>query len=290
MSDSKNYYAVLGVKPGDSHDVIKKKYRKLAFITHPDKDPNGTAKFQEINEAYDVLGNAEKRRQYDSTGKQLNQEDIPINPEDIFEFIRKMPFGGQSHFFHMDNTFNTPFNPVLQKPTPIIKTIKISLAQAYTGCKLPIEIERWICDGALKQQEKETVYLTVPEGIDDNEIIILKEKGNVLNETNKGDVKIFVKVNNNTELTRSGLELVFNKVITLKESLCGFTFDMEYLDERIFKIDNHNGNVISPGYKKLIPGLGMKRDGHKGNLIIEFTVTFPDKLTEEQINNIKDHL
>ena len=63
---------------------------------------------------------------------------------------------------------------------------------------------------------------------------------------------------------------------------------MEHIDGRTFKINNGNGNVISPGYKKMIPKLGMKRDGHQGNLIIDFTVVFPEKLSSEQIEKIKD--
>ena len=74
----------------------------------------------------------------------------------------------------------------------------------------------------------------------------------------------------------------------MKEALCGFSFYMEYLDERTFKIDNSNGVVISPGYKKVIPRLGMVRGDHTGNLIIIFTVTFPERLTKEQIEKIRD--
>jgi DnaJ-class molecular chaperone len=83
----------------------------------------------------------------------------------------------------------------------------------------------------------------------------------------------------------------------LKEALCGFTFSIKYLDERTFKIENRNGNVISPGYNKIIPGLGMVREkndndapksANKGNLVIVFTVTFPDKLTKEQTEKIEE--
>ena len=119
---------------------------------------------------------------------------------------------------------------------------------------------------------------------------MLEKKGNALSDTNKGDIKIFVKVRNTTDFIRKGLDLTYHKIVSLKEALCGFTFDMEYLDERTFKIDNHNGVVISPGFKKVIPGLGMTRGDHKGNLIIEFTVTFPERLTKEQINKIKEHI
>ena len=180
------------------------------------------------------------------------------------------------------------FQEAMQRPTPIVKTVTITLAQAFTGCKLPIEIERWVCEASVKQKEKETIYVSIPKGVDENEIIVLRHRGNILNENSKGDIKIFIKVSNTTELERHGLDLVCHKTITMKEALCGFTFYMEYLDERTFKIDNSNGVVISPGYKKVIPGLGMNRGNHKGNLIIVFTVTFPERLTKEQIDKIRD--
>jgi DnaJ-class molecular chaperone len=76
----------------------------------------------------------------------------------------------------------------------------------------------------------------------------------------------------------------------LKDALCGFTFDMNYLDGRVYKINNNAGNIISQTYNKVLAGLGMKREEHIGNLIINFSVTFPEKLTEAQINGLREIL
>src|SRR5947208_15853340 len=68
MATNKDYYAVLGVSASASQDEIKKQYRKLAAKHHPDKnqnDPKAAERFKEISEAYQVLGDAEKRKQYD---------------------------------------------------------------------------------------------------------------------------------------------------------------------------------------------------------------------------------
>src|SRR6185436_7507651 len=68
MAQTKDYYAVLGVPASATQDEIKKKYRKLAAKHHPDKNPNdpkAAETFKEISEAYQVLGDAEKRKQYD---------------------------------------------------------------------------------------------------------------------------------------------------------------------------------------------------------------------------------
>lgn len=322
MSDPKDpegYYATLEVDPSASSEEIKKAYRKQQLLTHPDKTSKSdageknraTAKFHAVGAAFDVLGDERKRKNYDRGvgGGGMAEHFAHENgiPQDIFEIFKSGAFGGmgpfgashqfggsghqgQGHFFHVNTNGSMNFQEAMHRPTPIVKTVQITLSQAFSGCKLPVEIERWVCDGRIRQKETETIYVSIPEGVDDNEIIVLRDKGNALSETNKGHVKIFIKVANNTALERSGLELVFRKTITLKESLCGFTFDIEYLDERIFKIDNHNGVVISPGYKKVIPGLGMKRGDHKGNLIIEFTITFPDRLTKDQIEKIKEHI
>jgi molecular chaperone DnaJ len=65
---AKDYYKILGVSQDASHEEIKKTFRELAHKYHPDKTGGDEARFKEINEAYQVLGNAEKRKQYDQFG------------------------------------------------------------------------------------------------------------------------------------------------------------------------------------------------------------------------------
>src|SRR3989338_6844618 len=69
---SKNYYDILGISKSASQDEIKKAFRKLAHEHHPDKQNGNEAKFKEINEAYQALGNEEKRKQYDQFGQTFN--------------------------------------------------------------------------------------------------------------------------------------------------------------------------------------------------------------------------
>ena len=178
----------------------------------------------------------------------------------------------------------------MQKPTPIIKNVIIQMAQVLSGGNIPVDIERWIMENGNKVFEKETLYIPIPKGIDDNEIILLREKGNILNENMKGDVKIFVKVENKTEFERKGLDLHYSKIISLKDALCGFTFDINYLNGKIYTLNNHSGNIIRPNYNKVIPNMGLERDGHTGNLIIIFQVDFPDKLDEDKMNKLKEIL
>ena len=141
----------------------------------------------------------------------------------------------------------------LQKPTPIIKSLYINMEQVLTGATVPIDIERWIIENGTKMVEKETLYVDIPKGIDDNEIIMIRERGNIMSDFCKGDVKLFIKISNNTDLQRNGLDLILEKKITLKESLCGFSFDLKYVNGKNYTINNNSGNIIPPGHKKIIP-------------------------------------
>jgi DnaJ family protein B protein 11 len=320
---AENYYNILGLEEGATKDEIKKAYRSLSFKFHPDKNPGNleaTGKFQKINEAYETLGDEQKREEYDMSRKNpfirmnsTNGMDIPM--DDIFNmFFNGMgnPFaqmsgmggmpngmGGMPGFppgfppgvkVHVFNGGPIGFQQALQKPSPIIKNVTITLEQILTGATVPLEIERWIVENGMKVFENETVYVTIPQGIDDGEMIILREKGNIINETAKGDIKIFVKVKNETLFKRSGLDLILEKNITLKESLCGFSFEIKYVNGKSYTLNNNKGNIIPPEYRKIYPNMGLKREEHTGNMIIHFHVDFPEKLTDEQIGKLSEVL
>ena len=85
-------------------------------------------------------------------------------------------------------------------------------------------------------------------------------------------------------------ELKLKKDITLKESLIGFSFDIKHLNGKKYTINNDKGNIIPTNYCKEIEGLGMSRDDNIGKLVIDFNIIFPEKLTDEQIEKIKEIL
>lgn len=169
----------------------------------------------------------------------------------------------------------------------IIKDIEITIEQSYNGCDIPIEIVRWIYENNIKKEERETLYISIQKGIDDNEVIELKHKGNVINDQTKGDVKLFVRIKNDTIFTRNGLDLHIKHNVTLKEALCGFSFNLKFINNKVFKINNGAGNIVTPGFKKIIKNMGMTRGDKIGNLIIEFSVEFPTNLTVDQIGSIE---
>ena len=318
---SEDPYKILGVERNTSQDDIKKAYRTLSLKLHPDKNqgkPEAETIYKSINAAYEILGDEAKRKEFDAHATAQHHNPfagmgMPFpfanmgmgmqgsNPHDEFMklfssgiFQQMHGGGGGPQIFTMG-----PNGPIrvqiqtqtqMQKPPPIVKTIEITMDKAYSGCSIPIEIGRWIIEGGMKKEENETLYVPIPRGIDDGELIIISEKGNVNGENNRSDVKIQIKVKNESDFKRDGLDLILHKSISLKEALCKFNFDMKFLDNRVFKIQNDNGNVICPGYRKVIPNMGMVRDGQTGNLIIVFDVKFPEQLSSETIAMISSVL
>jgi len=187
-----------------------------------------------------------------------------------------MPGGFHSQMFHQ-----------IHRPEPIMKNLQITIEQSYQGCVVPIEIERWVLNNNVKTIENETLYLNIPQGIDDNEIIGIRDKGHVVNGEIFGEVKVSISVINNTEFKRNGLDLIYHKKISLKEALCGFSFEMIHLNGKKLCLNNNsNATVIKPNYKKVVPSMGMIRENSTGNMIIEFEVEFPHALSSEQIEQI----
>ena len=315
-----NYYDVLGVS-NDADDVeIKKAFRKLSLIHHPDRnqDEDTTEKFQEINEAFDILSDPNKRNQYDMELKFGNNEMDP-NMSDINNIFNMMFGGGGGGFpgmhgmpgmpggggfpgmpgvriFHSSGggpgiNIHTQMFHSFNRPEPVCQTVEITIEQSYNGITIPVTIERWNHINNIRSSESEVLNLNIPKGIDDGETIVIENKGNNINNQVHSDARITMKVINKTEFTREGLDLHLSKKITLKESLCGFTFEFEHLNGKRICMNNITGNnIIKPGSKKIINGLGMSRNNNVGNLIIEFDVKFPDTLTDEQKETLKSIL
>ena len=314
MSD--NYYTILGINENASSEEIKKAYRTLQMKWHPDKNGGSQDSInmtQKLNEAYETLSDQQKKEEYDFNQKNPNPftrmnatggvHHVDIN--DLFGSIfgggfpgmginmgginmGEIPPGANIHIFHGPGGMR--FQQTFQKPEPIVRPIEVSLEQVLTGLSVPIEIERWLLENGNKVFEKETLYVTLPAGIDEGEVIIIKDKGNSLNANVKGDIKIPIKINNTTEFKRSGLDLILEKTISLKEALCGFSFEIKFINGKSYTLNNNKGNIIPSEYKKVYPDMGLVRDNCKGNMIIHFHVTFPEKLTEEQIAKLVDCL
>ena len=288
-----NPYSVLGISKDSDLSSIKKAYRKLSLQFHPDRNQSIEAKTRilEINEAYGIIGDVESRRKYDHIENMKNVGDV-TDLTDIFHMmytlatttLKKKASTNENE----NGNGNGDGNNKDKVKIPIIqKNILISMEQSYYGCTLPVEIQ--------KQNKmtyvNETIYITIKPGIDNNEIILLKKQGNIVDNNHIGDIEVMVNVQNVTNFKRLGIDLLYRKSISLKEALCGFTFEIEHINGKKILINNiKKSTIIYPNYRTILPQLGMLCDPNIGNLIIEFEIEFPSLLSKEQIQSLENIL
>lgn len=245
-SSSATAYDILNIPTDATITEIKRAYRKMSLLCHPDRHP-GCQKskrlFDDITKAYDELKN------------NTNTSLITISPTTQQQQPNNQPI------------------PTMQM------TLDVTMDEVMNGGILPMRIRRTVCENNTQRDEPETIYVTVSKGVDDGEIIYIREKGNI-EHGQSGDIRISVRVVNTSILIRDGLNLICNHTITLKESLCGFIFHLPHPNGKVYTINNLDNGLVTPtGYKKIIPKLGIPRDSCIGNLTICFTVSFPASLS-----------
>jgi DnaJ family protein B protein 5 len=294
-----SHYETLGVPKTASNDEIKKAYRGLSLKYHPDRNNTAEAKekIRKVKEAYETLGDSNKRKEYDNRNAPRNMnfpQNHPFathfNHEDIFKAFFNNNVNGAQNVHSNIRVFQNgrPVN-IRGRPEDIQKKMRVTIQQSYQGASIPVEIERYLLEDNERKTEKETLYVSVPQGVDNNEILILKEKGNVANSV-KSDVKIIIQLENNTVFKRKGLDLLYTCKLSLKEALCGFSHEIEHLSGKKLAISTRNNpSVIHPGSQRVFQNYGLIRGVVKGSLIIEFQVEFPSVIDEEkrvQLNEI----
>lgn len=321
-----NHYEILGVTKNASKDEIKKAFRKLSLKWHPDKPEGNVDKFKEINESYQILSDTQKRNQYDMMANNPFFGGSPFNSNEQMEELFGNIFGNM-HMESEENLFGNappgmppgmpPFmSAFFGKPPsgnnnnvkifrngvpvynqkksydiePINRTVKITFKQSYEGCNIPITVERTIYNHNSKLKEVETLYVDIPPGIDNEEIIEIKDKGHNYDHNIKSSVKVKIMIESDDLFKRDGLNLIYKKDITLKEALCGFAFKLNFVNGKTYNITNSKGNIIQPGYIKEIPNMGFQRNSSKGKLCVFFNIRFPTNLTNETMELLEQNL
>jgi DnaJ-class molecular chaperone len=266
---NENPYKILDLNKNASKAEIKKKYRALSLKYHPDRPEGDEEKFKEINKAYIILSDTVEKEKYDNKQPQgfndMNffNEMFGVNR---FKGASTMPFR-QRHMLNID------------------KSYEISFQESWSGVIKQIIIERFSLINGMKVIETEQLYIRIPPGLRNGNVIILKGKGNSIHNRIFGDVMVNIVVKNTTEFIRDELDLILKKKITFKESLVGFKFDIKHISGKKYCINNFDGKVIKDGYMKVVPRLGFftESQGRKteGNLLVVFSVDYPDKLEKE---------
>ncbi len=298
MAGKKDYYEILGVAKTASEDEIKKAYRKLALKYHPDRNPgdkNAEEQFKGINEAYAVLSDKEKRKEYDTYGmggfqQRYSEEDIyrGFNVGDLF---KDLGFGGQDIFRVIFGGQGRPRGGGRQQTynTQDFGDYITREQKAEGNLDLHYELEIPFMDAARGGEKRisfstqhggpEEVNIKIPKGIASGKKLRLQGKGNRNPYTGQaGDLYVTIKVGEHPVFRREGSDLYVTKELKLTDALLGASAEIPTLDgPKIVK--------IPPGVKKLrLKGLGLPSidRGSQGNLYVEITVDTPKRVTDRQ--------
>jgi curved DNA-binding protein len=265
---SKSLYETLGVSENASADEIKKAYRKLARKYHPDinKDPEAQDKFKEINAAYEVLSDAEKKAQYDQYGDQMfggqNFHDFARGQGadiDLDELLRAM-FGGGGGFSGFGGggfgSFGQQMNLDLQT------RITIPFMTSILGGKYSLNINSQSFD------------IKIPAGIKEGETLRVKGKGKRFKDQ-AGDLLVKVQISPSSEYERKGNDLYKKFDLSLKEALFGGKVSVATPEGDVtLKVPQNTKN----GQKFRLKGKGVtdRKSSLKGDLYLMSNIVLPD--------------
>jgi len=277
-----DYYKILGVDKKASEDDIKKAYRKLARKLHPDLNPNDKdahRKFQQVNEANEVLSDPEKRKKYDQYGKDWQHADQ-------FEQQRRSqqhsPFsGGQQFSGDDDNDFSNFFESMFGGSGRSRQT-KFRGQDYNAELKLSLTAAMETHQQTLTVNSK-NIRITIPAGVENGQVIKLNGYGAPgVNGGPAGDLYITFSITPHPHFKRSGNDLYTTASVDLYTAVLGGETTIDTLKGKVkLKVnpETQYGNKIR------LKGKGFpvyKKEGESGDLYVTYEVKLPTHLTEEQ--------
>ncbi len=192
---AKDYYQILGVSKTASAEEIKRAYRKLAHEHHPDKSNGEAKKFKEINEAYQILSNPQKRSQYDQFGTAGDQSDFGGFNQNTQGFSGFEGFSsGGFGFGGIGDIFEDMFGGVFSQ---VQTEVSIPLTSAILGEKMQF-----------KTSSNDLIELSIPPGTQDGTRFRFRGKGGQMRSSKRGDLIITIRVQLPKRLSRKQKELL----------------------------------------------------------------------------------
>jgi DnaJ-class molecular chaperone len=276
---ARDYYETLGVKKGASEDEIKKAYRKLARQFHPDRNPGdkqAEARFKEVQEAYDVLGDKTKRGQYDRFGMAglgggfENAQSGPqsqqfhwgagpgaqeMDPTQAADFIRQM-FGGAGTV-DMDSVFGQGSRTGRTRrraapPESAEANVAIPFQTAANGGKVGLQI-----DGR-------ELSLTIPAGVEEGQVLRLQGQA-----PGGGDLHVKLHIEPHPHFSREGRNIILEVPVTVAEAVLGTKVDVPTLSGSHLSVKVPPG--ASSGSRLRLRGQGVAG----GDQYIEIKIVAP---------------
>ena len=261
-----DYYSTLGVPKGASDDDIKKAYRKLAMQHHPDRGGNQN-KFQQIQEAYDTLGDAAKRQQYDNPAPQGFGGDgfhFQFNGGSGFEDIfAQFGFGG-------------PFQQQ-RKNKDLRIQIELDLVSTLQDQNKTVSVQT-------TNGTRETVHVNIPRGIRSGQQMRFPGLGdNMFNTIPRGDLFVHFAVRPDPQFSVEGDDVVYHSVIDALDAIIGTTIDVPNLESKVYRLTVPAGTTH--GTRMRLPGQGLYNLNQptRGHLIVEIQLSVTPRTSDEAV-------
>lgn len=306
----KNYYEILGVDKNASGDEIKKVFRKLAKQCHPDANPGNKKaeeRFKDINEAYEVLGDQEKRKKYDALENNMkfnNGHDFDpsqygfggnryeyrgdaspfsdffnvffgknaINLDELFSGLGFGGSGGQGYRVRTEKQFDAR-NSVFHDSADIEAEMTVVLEEAFFGAEKKISVAQ------LDDQTK-SYLVKIPSGIRDGEKIRLAGLGHPGVNGQRGDLFIKVKLKEHPSFKLEGSDMIIDLALTPWEAVLGCQVKIQAIDG-VLSIKVPVG--IQSGQRLRLAGKGYRSGGGgRGDLFAEILIMVPKSLSNEE--------
>ena len=277
-----DYYKILGVDKSAPDEDIKKAYRKLARKLHPDLNPNDKEahhKFQQVNEANEVLSDPEKRKKYDQYGKDWQHAD---QFEQQRQSRQQSSYGGGEHFSGDDDSDFSSFFESMFGGGGRSRQTKFRGQDYRAELKLNLVNAMETHPQTLTVNGK-NVRITIPAGIENGQVIKLKGYGAPgVNGGPAGDLLITFSIIPHPGFKRSGNDLFTTTNIDLYTALLGGETTIDTLKGKVkLKVNPET----QPGTKIRLKGKGFpvyKKEGQAGDLYVTYEVKLPANLTEKQ--------
>ena len=275
------HYDTLGVSENASLDEIKKAYRKLANQHHPDKGGD-TNQFQQIQSAYDIIGDEQKRAQYDIERRHggirfnINGQDFGVGmPPGMEDMLRNFGFAFGHGFAggHGD-----PFSNFRQPRKNKDLQIEILISLAST-----LEDQTKIISVKTTNSDTYPVEVKIPRGVRPSTVIKYPNLGdNFFSSLPRGDLYVKIQIEANTEFGIDNLDLHRNIEIDCVRAMVGDQIKIQGLDNKQFELSIPPGT--QPGTKFRLNGQGLyaMNQNIRGSLIINVKIHIPMNLTDDQ--------
>lgn len=291
--DYRDYYKLLGVEKTASEAEIKRAYRQLARKLHPDVNPGDAAaesRFKEINEAYEVLSDPDKRSKYDRLGSSWRQWQRAGRDPGGFDWSQWSAPGGGVHIDLNDfmgasggfsDFFNSLFGGVAGGGRPrghyrpirgrnVEQPIEISLQEAFEGTQRTLE------------RGGKRIQAQVPAGAYSGARIRLAGQGQPSGGGQPGDLYLKVSVRNHPTLERQGDDLFTEMPIDLYTAVLGGEITVEALDGR-FELKIPPGTQGGQRFRLRGKGMpNMRQKDQRGDLYVRILVQIPIKLSRQE--------